>query len=100
MQPGFLDDQDRPDKRGDRLPGYSLVDNLFQRFDEQLWASGSMPAGGQIVDAGLINVAKKRNTRDENKQIKECRTTRAAVVRSGPTRPVAPERARNAIRAD
>jgi len=33
-----------------------------------------MPKGGQIVDASLVNVPKNRNTRDENKQIKEGKT--------------------------
>jgi IS5 family transposase len=53
---------------------HGLIDKLFQRFDEQLWASGLMPKGGQIVDASLVNVPKNRNTRDENKQIKEGNT--------------------------
>ena len=30
---------------------HGLIDKLFQRFDEQLWASGLMPKGGQIIDA-------------------------------------------------
>ncbi len=30
-----------------------------------------MPKGGQIVDASLVNAPKNRNSRDENKQIKE-----------------------------
>jgi len=35
---------------------YGLIDKLFQRFVEQLWASGLMPKGGQIVDASRVNV--------------------------------------------
>jgi len=58
----------------EQLARHGLVDKLFQRFDEQLWASGLMPKGGQIVDASLVNVPKNRNTRDENKQIKEGKT--------------------------
>ncbi len=58
----------------EQLARHGLIDKLFQRFDEQLWASGLMPKGGQIVDASLVNVPKNRNTRDENKQIKEGKT--------------------------
>jgi len=54
---------------------FQIRDRLsFQRFDEQLWASGQMPKGGQIIVASLVNVPKNRNTRDENKQIKEGKT--------------------------
>ena len=58
----------------EQLARHGLIDKLFQRFDEQLWASGLMPKGGQIIDASLVNVPKNRNTRDENKQIKEGKT--------------------------
>jgi hypothetical protein len=53
------------------LARHGLIDKLFQCFDEQLWSSGLMPKGGQIIDASLVNVPKNRNTRDENRQIKE-----------------------------
>jgi IS5 family transposase len=55
-----------------RLPEQFVQDNLsklFGRFDEQLWQSGLMPKGGQIIDASLVSVPKNRNTRDENKPI-------------------------------
>ena len=59
----------------DDLTEFQVRDRLsFQRFDEQLWASGLMPKGGQIIDASLVSVPKNRNTRDENKQIKEGKT--------------------------
>ena len=58
----------------EQLTRHGLIDKLFRRFDEQLWASGLMPKGGQIVDASLVNVPKNRNTRDENKQIKAGKT--------------------------
>ena len=35
---------------------------------------GAEPQGGQIIDASLVSVPKNRNTRDENKQIKEGKT--------------------------
>ena len=58
----------------EQLARHGLIDKLFTRFDEQLWQSGLMPKGGQIIDASLVNVPKNRNTRDENKQIKEGKT--------------------------
>jgi len=58
----------------EQLARHGQIDKLYQRFDEQLWASGLVPRGGQIVDASLVNVPKNRNTRDENKQIKEGKT--------------------------
>ncbi len=58
----------------EQLARHGLIDQLFQCFDEQLWASGLMPKGGQIVDASLVNVPKNRNMRGENKQIKKGKT--------------------------
>ena len=58
----------------EQLARHGLIDKLFRRFDEQLWASGLMPKGGQIIDASLVSVPKNRNTRDENQQIKEGKT--------------------------
>jgi IS5 family transposase len=58
----------------EQLARHGLDEKLFRRFDEQLWQSGLMPRGGQIIDASLVNVPKNRNTRDENKQIKEGKT--------------------------
>ena len=58
----------------EQLARHGLIDKLFRRFDEQLWQSGLMPKGGQIIDASLVSVPKNRNTRDENKQIKEGQT--------------------------
>lgn len=55
----------------EQLTRHGLVEKLFDAFDQQLWASGLVPKGGQIIDASLVNVPKNRNKRDENKQIKE-----------------------------
>jgi hypothetical protein len=59
---------------------HGLIDKLFQRFDEQLWASTRMPKGCQIVDASLANVPKNSNTRDENKQIKKGQTPECRIA--------------------
>jgi IS5 family transposase len=58
----------------EQLARHGLIDKLFARFDEQLWESGLIPKGGQIIDASLVSVPKNRNTRDENKQIKAGKT--------------------------
>lgn len=58
----------------ERLVRHGLMEKLFKRFDEQLWQSGLVPKGGQIIDASLVSVPKNRNTRDENKRIKEGKT--------------------------
>ena len=42
----------------EQLARHGLIDKLFQRFDEQLWVSGLMPKGDQIVDASLVSVPK------------------------------------------
>ena len=58
----------------EQLVRHGLIEMLLQRFDEPLWQSGLMPKGGQIIDVSLVSVPKNRNTRGENKQIKEGKT--------------------------
>ncbi len=58
----------------EQLARHGLIDKLFARFDEQLWESGLIPKGGQIIDASLVSVPKNRNSRDENRQIKAGKT--------------------------
>ena len=48
-----------------------LNKTLFERFDSFLRESGFTARKGQIVDASIIEAPRQRNTRDENKQIKE-----------------------------
>jgi IS5 family transposase len=64
----------------EQLARHGLIDKLIRRFDEQLWASGLMPKGCQIVDASLANVPKNSNTRDENKQIKKGQTPECRIA--------------------
>lgn len=58
----------------EQLARHGLIEKLFNRFDQQLWQSGLIPRGGQIIDASLVNAPKNRNKRDENRQIKEGKT--------------------------
>jgi IS5 family transposase len=48
-----------------------VVERLFQRFDELLREAGLTAQKGQIIDATIVRVPVQRNSRDENKRIKE-----------------------------
>lgn len=55
----------------EQLKEAGLVKELFEQFDEFLRQNGFTAQKGQIVDASIIAAPKQRNSRDENKQIKE-----------------------------
>ena len=48
-----------------------LVEALFKQFDGYLARQGYIARGGQILDASIVGVPKNRNTREENKAIKD-----------------------------
>lgn len=48
-----------------------MIQPLFDRFDAFLRKNGVSARKGQIVDAGLVPAPRQRNSRDENKQIKD-----------------------------
>jgi IS5 family transposase len=48
----------------------SAVEKLFNRFDAMLNLHGFKASGGQIIDATFVEVPRQRNSRDENKEIK------------------------------
>jgi IS5 family transposase len=48
-----------------------IVEQLFDTFDTHLRTNGFEARKGQIVDASIVNVPKQRNTREENKHIKD-----------------------------
>lgn len=48
-----------------------IVDRLFLKFDEHLCHKDYSAKGGTMVDATFVEVPKQRNTKDENKEIKE-----------------------------
>jgi transposase, IS5 family len=52
----------------------NLVERLFQTFDNLLTCVGLEATKGQIVDASIVEAPKQRNTREENKQIKNGQT--------------------------
>jgi IS5 family transposase len=55
----------------EQLQDAGLVIKLFKRFDQYLRQQGFTAKKGQIVDASLVSVPIQRNSREENKQIKE-----------------------------
>ena len=54
----------------EKLAKASLIEKLFERFDQHLAAQGYMARGGQMVDATIVPVPKQRNSRDENDTVK------------------------------
>jgi IS5 family transposase len=48
-----------------------LIKKLFRQFDRFLRNSGFAAKKGQIIDASIVSAPKQRNSRDENKRIKE-----------------------------
>ncbi len=65
---GLNPDDTMPDSKTlwlfrEQLAQHGLVEKLFNTFDQQLWYSGFIPKGGQIIDASLGNVPKNRNKR-------------------------------------
>ena len=55
----------------ERLRKAGLIEELFARFEQFLRDQGLEAKGGQIVDATIVPVPIQRNTREENKDIKE-----------------------------
>lgn len=55
----------------EKLRKAGLIEVLFEKFGEFLRQSGYEAKGGQIIDATIVPVPKQRNSREENKSIKE-----------------------------
>lgn len=53
------------------LAKHGLAKTLFEQFDAYLWKQGFRAQKGQIVDASIIAAPRQRNTREENRKIKE-----------------------------
>lgn len=58
----------------EELTRRDLMIELFNDFDYQLSEQGFRARKGQIVDASFVDVPRQRNTREENKQIKNGET--------------------------
>lgn len=55
----------------DELSKNAIIDKLFIKFDEYLSQRGYTAQGGTMIDASFVEVPKQRNTKEENKEIKE-----------------------------
>jgi len=55
----------------EELSRAGLIDRIFERFDASLCDSGFAAQKGQIVDASIVQAPRQRNSRDENRRIKE-----------------------------
>jgi IS5 family transposase len=55
----------------EKLNDANILETVFYRFVEQLEQKGIITHSGSIVDATFVDVPKQRNTKDENKEIKE-----------------------------
>lgn len=58
----------------DKLISKGVIEKVFEAFDDMLRTKGYIAQEGSIIDASFVEVPKQRNTRDENKQIKEGKT--------------------------
>ncbi|MGD0918320.1 MAG: IS5 family transposase [Thermodesulfobacteriota bacterium] len=56
----------------EQLTEGGLIEKAFQQFDSFLCEQGFSARKGQIVDASIVPVPRQRNTREENRRIKEC----------------------------
>jgi IS5 family transposase len=55
----------------DKLSKEKVVEKLFIHLDKQLDKDGIIVHRGKLVDASIVEVPVQRNSRDENKQLKE-----------------------------
>ena len=55
----------------DKLTAGGMTEKLFTHLDRQLDADGVIVHKGKLVDASIVEVPIQRNSRDENKKLKE-----------------------------
>lgn len=58
----------------EKLTKNGLMDRLYETYQHQLMKEGVLAQNGSIVDATFVDVPKQRNTKDENKDIKNGKT--------------------------
>ena len=58
----------------EHLKELNLVDELFERFHDQLAMRGYVAREGQMIDATFVEVPRQRNNREENATIKSGKT--------------------------
>jgi IS5 family transposase len=55
----------------ERFKELGIAEKIFALFQSQLEEAGLIGKSGKIIDASFVEVPRSRNSRDENKQIKE-----------------------------
>ena len=55
----------------ERLTKANVVEKLFEKFHDELEKQGYIGNEGKIIDASFVEVPRQRNSREENKEIKE-----------------------------
>jgi IS5 family transposase len=55
----------------EQLTEAGLINRLFEEFDTFLQEKGFSARKGQIIDASIVEAPRQRNSREENRQIKE-----------------------------
>jgi IS5 family transposase len=55
----------------EKLTQKGLTEQLFQQFNQALQRAGLIVNEGKIIDASIVEIPVRRNTREENKAIKE-----------------------------
>ncbi len=58
----------------EHLKELNLVEELFEKFHEQLAAKGYVAKAGQMIDATFVEAPRQRNNREENATIKSGKT--------------------------
>ena len=55
----------------EQLKKHEVIHEIFSLFNEKLQNAALLLKDGAIIDASIIQVPRQRNTRDENKQVRE-----------------------------
>jgi len=55
----------------DKLTAGNMIEKLFSQLDKQLDKDGIIVHKGKLIDASIVEVPIQRNSRDENKELKE-----------------------------
>ena len=55
----------------EKLRQAGIIEELFETFEQHLKSQDLEAKGGQIIDATIVPIRKQRNTREENKDIKQ-----------------------------
>lgn len=61
---------------GDKLTQGAMIEKLFKQLDKQLDKDGIIVHAGKLVDASIVETPVQRNSREENKDIKEGKVPR------------------------